>query len=299
MAIHHFQPTHYHTAIGSHEPVLRIGNGDTVITTTLNAMGKDASEVQVTPEGNPQTGPFYIADAEPGDTLVVRLDRIMPSRAIGYTGSVVAVNVVDPSYVGELPEREPLDQATQHATTEMLRWLKEDYGLNAKSASLLLGQCVEYDLGNIFDPAYTMVCRCVRRYFVSRDPEATERTPRPRLIGQQNKSSVAEEKLCWHLQGGTHEDPDVILLLEDIQKNFDQALDELAKATPGSSQVTQALGKALIYDKSLSVNKNLACATCHFDYSGFTGASSSRRNSTAKFRFPPVATSRCGLAPIS
>jgi amidase len=302
MAIHHFRPTHYHTAIGSHEPVLRVGNGDTVITTTVDAMGKDASEVQVTPEGNPQTGPFYVADAEPGDTLVVRLDRIVPSRSIGYTGSVVAVNVVDPSYVGQLPERQlaewrvdnergtatlikpetklgnltiplapmlgcfgvappggqaistatsadhggnmdyrgfvagvtayfpvfapgallhvgdghatqgdgeivgtgieismevqftvqvikgkrirwprgenaeyifavgnarPLDQATQHATTEMLRWLKEDYGLDATSASLLLGQCVEYDLGNIFDPAYTMVCK-VRKALVTR-----------------------------------------------------------------------------------------------------------------------------------
>ena len=80
--------------------------------------------------------------------------------------------------------------------------------------------------------------------------------------------------MAQYLQGGAHEDPDVILLLEDIQKNFNQALDRLAAATPGSSQVTQALGKALIYDKSLSVNKNLACATCHVDYSGFTGPSS-------------------------
>jgi hypothetical protein len=41
----------------------------------------------------------------------------------------------------------------------MLRWLQEDYSLDATSASLLLGQCVEYDLGNVFDPAYTMVCK--------------------------------------------------------------------------------------------------------------------------------------------
>jgi amidase len=27
------------------------------------------------------------------------------------------------------------------------------------SAGVLLGQCVEYDLGNVFDPAYTMVCK--------------------------------------------------------------------------------------------------------------------------------------------
>src|SRR5258708_288865 len=106
MNTHHFRPTYCHPAIGSHEPVLRIGDGDTVITTTVDAMGKDASNTAITPRGNPQTGPFYIEDAEPGDTLVVQLDRIRPNRTIGYTGSVVAANVVDPLYVRELPERE-------------------------------------------------------------------------------------------------------------------------------------------------------------------------------------------------
>jgi hypothetical protein len=53
----------------------------------------------------------------------------------------------------------PLDQAVQHATTEMLKWLRDDYGLDLRSASTLLGQSVRYDLGNIYDPAYTMVCR--------------------------------------------------------------------------------------------------------------------------------------------
>jgi amidase len=294
MATHNFQPSHYHTTIGSHEPVLRISDGDTVVTSTVDAFGKNAGNTQVTPRGNPQTGPFYVVNAEPGDTLVVQLDRIFPNRVIGYSGSVVAPNVVDPWYVHELPERDlaewrvdnergtatlikpetklghlaiplapmlgcfgvapprgqaistatsaehggnmdyrgfvagvtvylpvfapgallhvgdghatqgdgeivgtgieismevqftvrvikgkpirwpraenadyiftvgnarPLDQAAQHATTEMLRWLKEDYGLDATSASLLLGQCVEYDLGNMFDPAYTMVCK--------------------------------------------------------------------------------------------------------------------------------------------
>jgi len=294
MATHHFQPTHYHTAIGSHPPVLRIASGDTVITTTVDAFGKDGTGSEVTPRGNPQTGPFYIENAEPGDTLVVELAGISPNRLIGYTGSVVAPNVVDPEYVRELPDRQlvewridnkhgtatlvksqtglgnpsiplapmlgcfgvappkgqaistetsaehggnmdyrgfvagvtvyfpvfvpgallhvgdghatqgdgeivgtgieismevqftvrlikkkrirwprgentnyiftvgnarPLDQAVQHATTEMLRWLDEDYGLEITSASILLGQCVEYDLGNVFDPAYTMVCK--------------------------------------------------------------------------------------------------------------------------------------------
>ena len=34
MTTHHFRPSHYYTAIGAHEPVLRIADGDTVITTT-------------------------------------------------------------------------------------------------------------------------------------------------------------------------------------------------------------------------------------------------------------------------
>ncbi len=106
MATHHFQPTQYHIAIGSHPPVLRISHGDTVVTTTVDALGKDASDMRVTPRGNPQTGPFYVTGAEPGDTLAVHLDRITPNRAIGYTSTVVAPNVVDPSYVRELPERE-------------------------------------------------------------------------------------------------------------------------------------------------------------------------------------------------
>jgi acetamidase/formamidase len=58
----------------------------------------------------------------------------------------------------------PLDQAVQHATTEMLRWLQADYGLDAREASTLLGQCVAYDLGNVYDPAYTMVCRLAKRH---------------------------------------------------------------------------------------------------------------------------------------
>ena len=106
MAIHHFQPAHYHTAIGPFEPILRIEDGDTVVTTTVDAYGKDASNMQVTPEGNPQTGPFYVAGTEPGDTLVVRLEKISPNRSIGYTGSVVAPNVVEPTHVRELPEGE-------------------------------------------------------------------------------------------------------------------------------------------------------------------------------------------------
>ena len=46
----------------------------------------------------------------------------------------------------------------------MMRWLAADYGLDGIAASTLLGQTVDYDLGNVFDPAFTMVCRVAKKY---------------------------------------------------------------------------------------------------------------------------------------
>jgi amidase len=58
----------------------------------------------------------------------------------------------------------PLEQALQHATTEMLRWLEADYELDKVAASHLLGQVVRYEVGNVYDPAYTMVCKIEKRW---------------------------------------------------------------------------------------------------------------------------------------
>ena len=56
----------------------------------------------------------------------------------------------------------PLDQALQIATTELLRWLGADYGMDLKVASTLLGQVIAYDVGNVYAPAYTMVARVAK-----------------------------------------------------------------------------------------------------------------------------------------
>ncbi len=298
MTRHEFTPDHYFNTIGSHSPVLTIQPGDTVATTTVDAMGCDQTGERVAQRGNPQTGPFSIDGAEPGDTLVLRFDRLTPNRPTGVAASVLAPNVVDPEFARELPRNplaewavdperrevklntsipgleglvlpmepmvgcfgvapargeaistatsaehggnmdyrgfcegvtiylpvfvpgalfhlgdghaiqgdgeivgtgieisfdvefavdlrkgqrigwprgendaciftagnaRPLDQALQHATTEMVRWLESDWGLNTIAASTLLGQCVEYDVGNVFDPAYTMICKVPKR----------------------------------------------------------------------------------------------------------------------------------------
>ena len=102
MAVHHVTPTHYYTALGSHEPILHLQPGDTVFTTTVDASGRGQSNEPITAPGNPMTGPFLVEGAEPGDTLVVHLERITPNRVQGWSSAMLAPNVVDPSYVPEL-----------------------------------------------------------------------------------------------------------------------------------------------------------------------------------------------------
>lgn len=297
MAEHLFTPDHYHSALGTYDPVLRIADGDTVVTTTLDAGGGDSTNTRLKTGGNPQTGPFYVEGAEAGDTLVVRFDRLRPNRNHGFSASRLSPNVVDPRDVLEFPrdgsselitwevdteawtakvlspvgllgklelalrpmlgcfgvappggqaistatsgshggnmdyngfvegvsvhfpvfvagalfflgdghaiqgdgeivgtgveiscdvqftvrvlkgqeirwprcENEshimtvgnarPLDQALQHSTSEMVRWLREDYELTVPALHTFMGQCVEYEIGNVFDPAYTIVCK--------------------------------------------------------------------------------------------------------------------------------------------
>ena len=60
---HRFTPSKYYTTLGPHEPVLHVGDGDTIITTTVDARGFDQHREQVTPRGNPQTGPFFVEGA--------------------------------------------------------------------------------------------------------------------------------------------------------------------------------------------------------------------------------------------
>jgi amidase len=299
VATHDFEPTRFHVTIGSHEPVLHVASGDTVRTWCVDAAGCDSSGERITDGGNPQTGPFFVDGAAPGDTLAVHFNRIQPNRACGLSGRVVAANVLDPWFAAELPVEDgadrwtidldrgtakleepppgleslgalplepmlgcfgvapprgqaistatsgthggnmdyrgfragvtvyfpvsvdgalfhmgdghalqgdgeivgtgieistdveftvevvkgktiswpraendefvmavgnarPLDQAVQHATTELMRLLAGDHGLDYRASSALLGQCIRYDVGNVYDPAYTMVAKIAK-----------------------------------------------------------------------------------------------------------------------------------------
>jgi amidase len=69
----------------------------------------------------------------------------------------------DATHLFTLGNARPLDEAGQHAITEMVRWLTSEHGLSFEAASVLIGQAADLEVGNMFDPAYTMVCRLSKR----------------------------------------------------------------------------------------------------------------------------------------
>jgi amidase len=76
-----FEPKQFHrTFSGTTEPVLRIWPGDTVRTTTVDAAGVDAAGKTRVLGGNPQTGPFYVEGAMPGDVLAVHVKKLRLNR---------------------------------------------------------------------------------------------------------------------------------------------------------------------------------------------------------------------------
>jgi amidase len=78
---HEFVPTTFHRQFSaSIPPALRIWPGDAVHTTTVDAGGTDEHGVTRVLGGNPETGPFYVETAVPGDVLVVHLNRVRLNR---------------------------------------------------------------------------------------------------------------------------------------------------------------------------------------------------------------------------
>jgi len=95
----------YFTYCYAHPPAVRIKPGDSVVTSTRDASNDVfsptdktvASKLDLT-KVNPQTGPFYIEGAEPGDTLVVHIDSIDLNREFGWGASIPGFGLLAPEY---------------------------------------------------------------------------------------------------------------------------------------------------------------------------------------------------------
>lgn len=76
-----FTPTDYSNSWNAdRRPVLVVWPGDTVHTTTVDSGGVDKDGKTRALFGNPQTGPFFVAGAQPGDTLAVHIRRLKLDR---------------------------------------------------------------------------------------------------------------------------------------------------------------------------------------------------------------------------
>jgi amidase len=78
---HEFTPTLFYRRFSpENKPVLTVAPGDTIHTTTVDAGGTDEKGVTRVLGGNPETGPFYVESAAPGDTLVVHVVKLRLNR---------------------------------------------------------------------------------------------------------------------------------------------------------------------------------------------------------------------------
>ena len=105
---HTFIPTvFYNTYSFAHPPALRIKPGDRVVTKTIDAGGVDWNGKTVASGGNPETGPFYVDGAEPGDMIVVTIEKLETNRTSAYASSLLAPYAVDPQAIAARVDREP------------------------------------------------------------------------------------------------------------------------------------------------------------------------------------------------
>jgi cytochrome c peroxidase len=76
---------------------------------------------------------------------------------------------------------------------------------------------------------------------------------------------------------------EIALVEAEIDRIEVQTIERLA--TPPDNQVQQVelLGKLMLYDKQLSVNRNEACAFCHMPEVGFTGPVSELNRTTGSY----------------
>ncbi len=94
-----FEPEKFHRLFsGSIPPAMHVNPGDTIRTSTVDAGGTDSKGVRRSLGGNPETGPFYVEGAMPGDTLAVKFNRIRLNRDSAGSGDRIVPSALTPGY---------------------------------------------------------------------------------------------------------------------------------------------------------------------------------------------------------
>jgi amidase len=97
-----FVPVEFHRVFSaSIPPVLRIWPGDIVRTKTVDAAGVDEKGKSRVVGGNPQTGPFYVEGAMPGDVIAVHLRKVRLNRSTAISDDGLVDRAITSDYAGE------------------------------------------------------------------------------------------------------------------------------------------------------------------------------------------------------
>lgn len=127
---HRLIPDHHSRVFSAHEqPVLRIHSGDTVVTKTWDSGGQDDKGVRhihqpyIYPEtGNPLTGPFYIEEADYGDSLEVHLDKVRLNRNFGYTSYRLSPDILTSGAAEGLYKNFYAQDAVRPGSATLIPW---------------------------------------------------------------------------------------------------------------------------------------------------------------------------------
>ena len=102
---HEFTPSVFHRQFSPfNKPVLRVNPGDTIHTTTVDAGGVDEKGVTRVLGGNPETGPFYVETAAPGDVLAVHFTRIRLNRDWAGSDDFLVDRAVDSGLAAKMKD---------------------------------------------------------------------------------------------------------------------------------------------------------------------------------------------------
>jgi len=103
--IHDFVPTDYSNSWNADRaPVLTVWPGDSVRTRTIDSGGVDEKGVTRALFGNPQVGPFFVAGAEPGDTLVIHVRKLALNRDYADSLDMIVGRAVGTSLAGRVAD---------------------------------------------------------------------------------------------------------------------------------------------------------------------------------------------------
>lgn len=117
------KPQRYYETFAAHPPAARIRPGDTVVTKLLDSRGRDETGKLILDGDNVLTGPFYIEGAEPGDMLVVHLDKVRLNRDWGWNGVRISLDALAPPSIEGLESALCCDEWLQPGRKNALKWM--------------------------------------------------------------------------------------------------------------------------------------------------------------------------------